>query len=221
MLSAIVLAPWCLWMVRAIHPTDNNGVMGALQLDAFQHVMMALAPWWLAAAVYPSMAASARGETRSFGKDLRAGIYGLAVAIIPVIAAVLVSVCCAIALVVPGVLMLGALGMVGPAASEGGPLLDALDASNAAAAPRRARAVGVAIALILGEVALTAIAHVIARHHVGAKPAPADLAQVTFWLRIDTLRVLITAPLAALAIATVYSRWRAPASIPAMISSPT
>ena len=120
---------------------------------------------------------------------------------------------------VPGLLMLGALFMVGPAASEGGPLLDALDASNAAATPRRARAVGVAVALILGEVVLTAVTHFIAHHHVGAKPSAAELAHIALWLRIGTLRTLITAPLAAIIIAAVYGRWRAPTSIPA-ISSP-
>jgi hypothetical protein len=158
----------------------------------------------LVAAAAPAARSLAAGTPLAQWRALVAGLANVVRMVLPigcVVAAVLVG---GMALVVPGVLLLGLLALTAASTEPGlpAPLLDSV-----AVVRKHWRPVAIAMgAILVIDLALAALAYLVLADPLPKKPAPAQLAAYRDVARAVTVGLAILSPLAASVLAAIRVR---------------
>lgn len=203
-LLAIIACVPMLWLgMRAPPPTD---VPHARRLMRVAWAIAATA-WiwqlWLVAGVAPAVRSLADGKPLSQVAALTAGLRGLAVKFIPVVITVFAIALGAVALVVPGVLLLVLLATTGAVESH-------TDAVAVAVAPANLKRTAITVgAVIAGALLIGLVCQLAFVPAIGKKVPISKLASIREFMRVLVLLLTALSPLAATAIAATTAR-RAP-----------
>lgn len=140
---------------------------------------------------------------------LIAGARQLVRALVPIGVAVAAIMLGFVALVVPGLLLLGLLCLTGASERLGEGLPAALE-DSVAVVRANAKQVAIAIAVIVAaDLALALAAHLILLPALPKKPTPAMMLPARTFVRVVALALIALSSLPACALATIYNRQRA------------
>lgn len=207
MLSALVFAPLLGFVGNAPAPIDGAAARSLLVLTWIVTSTAWIAQLALVGAAAPAVRAVAGGEAVSQLRMLRRGGASLGRMIVPVgvaVAAILVG---GLALVIPGVLLVGLLALTGASTEAGvpAPLVDSI-----AVVRKNIRVVALTlVAILVVDFAITGGAYLVLVEPLTKKPTPAQLDDARDLIRCVTLGLVVVSPLAAAVLAAIRVK-RAP-----------
>ncbi|MBA3454373.1 MAG: hypothetical protein H0T42_14870 [Deltaproteobacteria bacterium] len=205
LLSVIAFAPVILLALRVPVPANGKQAVIALRY-AWVFAACSIIPLFLlVGGVAPAVRGMVAGAPRTQLRVLGAGLTGLAGALIPTVIAAAAIAMGSLALVLPGLILIVLLALSGASALEGGPARVA--DSIAVARTRILPILGVLVAVL----AVQAIAiFVLSRQlmPLPKPPKPEHLAGFRQLVRVTVAGIVLAAPIAAVALATIYERAR-------------
>lgn len=209
LIAAIVM---CLVAYTAYVVTPANDVA---QARAQLHLgwELAAAAWifqlLLVAAAAPLVRGIARAQPLSQPRALVAGARQVLRALVPVGVAVAAVVLGWVALVVPGLLLLGLLSLTGASDRLGEPLPAPLE-DSVAVVRAHAKQVALVVAIVIAaDLALALAAHLILIPSIPKKATTAMLLPARTFVRVVALALVALSSLPACALAAIYNRQRA------------
>jgi hypothetical protein len=158
----------------------------------------------LVAAVAPAVRALAGGTPLSQWSAFASGLRNVGRALVPVGVAIFAIVLGSVAMVIPGVLLIGLFALTGASENLAEPLPAAL-LDSVAVVRANAKQIAMVVAIIIAaDLALAAIAHFAILPTLTKKPPAAMLAAARTFVRVIALGLVALSALPACALAAVY-----------------
>jgi len=162
----------------------------------------------LVAAAAPAVRSIATGAPLSQSSALVDGLRGVGRALVPIGVVVFAIVLGSVALIVPGLLLLGLLALTGASEQLADPLPAAL-LDSIAVVRANAKQVAMLVAIIVAaDLAIALVAHVAILPALAKKPPVAMLASARTFVRVIALALIALSALPACALAALYATRR-------------
>lgn len=204
-LAVIALAPLGYFALHAPKPVDVLHARAELRTIWMLAAMAICLQVWLVAAAAPSVRSLAAGAPLSQVRSLLHGVRSLVRAFVPWLVAMFAVLLGGVALVVPGLVLLVLVSLTGASDVLGSALPGPIDDSVAVARRMLPRLAVVVIAIVAFDLAITYATQMMFVPAVGKKVAVAKLAPIQTFARTMALAIVGLSPLAACALAAVYS----------------
>ena len=162
----------------------------------------------LVAAAAPAVRSLAVGAPLSQWSAFASGLRNVGRALVPVGVAIFAIVLGSVAVIIPGLLLIGLFSLTGASENLAEPLPTAL-LDSVAVVRANARQIAMVVAIIIAaDLALAAIAHVAILPALTKKPPVAMLASARTFVRVIALALIALSALPACALAAVYVKRR-------------
>jgi hypothetical protein len=209
LIAAIVMSAVAYTGYAAIPPNDVAQGRAQLHLGWELAATAWIFQFLLVAAAAPLVRSVARTQPLSQPRALLAAIRQVLYALVPVGMAVIAIGVGFVALVVPGVLLLGLLSLTAASERVGEPLPAALE-DSIAVVRAHAKEVALVVAIVIAaDLALALAAHLILVPVLAKKATTAMLLPTRTFVRVVALGLVALSSLPACALAAVYTRQRA------------
>jgi hypothetical protein len=209
LLGCIACAPLVLFALRVAAPADVAAAQRAVRAAWIIAGAAIACELWLVSAVAPAVASVAAGSPLAQPAALVAGARNLVRGFVPWVVCVVAVLLGGAALVVPGVLLAILMSLTGASRELPRGAQAAIADSIATVRPRLARVGLVVVAIVGVQLAVTGALQLALLPALAKTMSAARLAPVRTYVRAVAIAVVALAPLAACALATVYSQAQA------------
>ena len=208
LIAAAVMIVFVLTGARIRPPVDLANARSQLHvgwlLAAFAWVFQLV----LVAAASPMVRAVAAGAPLSQASALVAGVRNVLRAAVPIAVVLAAFVLGVVAVVVPGVLILGLFALTGASERLGDPLPAALTDSAAVVRAHAKELAVLLLVVIAADLAIAAVAHLALLPTLGKKPTGLQLAPVSAFVRLIAYALVAFSALPGCALAAFYTTKR-------------